>query len=333
MGQLADNNFTKQVRTLIEILVGGGRKTDAESIQAQALALLGVPELKSAVSDADRQVRLNQMQSGSNKVADTLTATAALADPPMLQFLAWQDEWKTNKPFGAWHPDGSPVTNAKELAWLREVHPGGMDVGNLNLNPEPRFLHLWFSHAAFGQGIPVEVSLLDEAGSPIKVGAQGTAGSAQDPSDRNGHLGWFAKTLSSAEGTNLPSHFTVQLRYAAGPLERRQEVVVMPNTQVAMSLEGGGQLNGVGQNVDGQAFVALAVDANRLNDRRFGVVAVTKDGRELMTGGSWSGNSDGSGVRVEEFDFNVPLADVKKFIIGTRPIRTNEWENVVLPGN
>jgi hypothetical protein len=26
-----------------------------------------------------------------------------------------------------------------------------------------------------------------------------------------------------------------------------------------------------------------------------------------------------------------PLADVAKFIVGTRPIRTMEWTNVVLP--
>jgi hypothetical protein len=34
---------------------------------------------------------------------------------------------------------------------------------------------------------------------------------------------------------------------------------------------------------------------------------------------------------VAEFDFGVPLSDVAKFIIGTRPIRTMEWKNVVLP--
>jgi len=37
------------------------------------------------------------------------------------------------------------------------------------------------------------------------------------------------------------------------------------------------------------------------------------------------------GVGTEKFDFDVPLADVAKFIIGTRPIRTMEWTNVVLP--
>jgi len=46
-----------------------------------------------------------------------------------------------------------------------------------------------------------------------------------------------------------------------------------------------------------------------------------------------SERSDGKGLRVERYEFDVPLSDVAKFIIGTRPIRTNEWKNVVLPGN
>jgi hypothetical protein len=40
-------------------------------------------------------------------------------EPPKLRFVAWQDEWKTNQPGAARHPDGSPVTNAAELKWLR----------------------------------------------------------------------------------------------------------------------------------------------------------------------------------------------------------------------
>jgi hypothetical protein len=95
-----------------------------------------------------------------------------------------------------------------------------------------------------------------------------------------------------------------------------------------MTLEGSGQLNGVGQNVDGKAFVSLAYSADKLKSRRFGVMAVTKDGRQLLTGGSWSGN----GILAQEFVFDLPLADVAKFIIGTRLIRTVEWKDVILPG-
>jgi serine/threonine protein kinase len=55
--QQADNYFVKQVRQLVEILVGVDRKAEAEKFQAQAVSVLNVPELRSAVSDAEEKVR------------------------------------------------------------------------------------------------------------------------------------------------------------------------------------------------------------------------------------------------------------------------------------
>ncbi len=125
----------------------------------------------------------------------------------------------------------------------------------------------------------------------------------------------------------------MRLHYAAGPLEKAQEVHVEPNHGISMSLRDGSLLNGVGQNVAGNAFVAIAVNTREPGTWRFGVVAVTKDGGKLTTAPSESGFADGSGASVAEFDFAVPLADVTKFIIGTRPIHTVEWKDVVLPAN
>jgi hypothetical protein len=51
----ADKRFVGHVRQLIEILVGAGRKADAESIRDQAVALLDDARLKSAVSDAEKK--------------------------------------------------------------------------------------------------------------------------------------------------------------------------------------------------------------------------------------------------------------------------------------
>lgn len=257
-----------------------------------------------------------------------------ITEPPKLQFLAWQDEWQTNQPGAARHPDGSPVTNETELKWLKAVQFGGMDVSSWHLSPEPRFLKLWFSDPGFDLGSFSEVALLDNQNKIIPIGARGSmSGSAEEGSEPNGNLGWQVKTFSPNEGTNLPPRVTVRLRYTIGPLEKTQEVPVTPNHSLSMTLEDGSMLNGVGQNVDGRAFVAIAVHAHKPGLWRFGVVAVTKDGRHLTTGPSESGFPDGTGVSVAEFTFSVPLADVAKFIIGTRPIRTLEWTNVVLPNN
>ena len=98
-----------------------------------------------------------------------------------------------------------------------------------------------------------------------------------------------------------------------------------------MSLEGNSQLNGIGLNAQGKTFVAIAVDAEKMKSRLFGILAVTKAGAEVQPGGWETGGNVGSGVRVDEFEFNEPLGDLAKFIIGTRPIRSNECKDVVLP--
>jgi hypothetical protein len=54
--QDAQRSFVSTTRMLIEILVGVGRQPEAESIQTEALAVLNVPELQSAVTDAAQKV-------------------------------------------------------------------------------------------------------------------------------------------------------------------------------------------------------------------------------------------------------------------------------------
>jgi tRNA A-37 threonylcarbamoyl transferase component Bud32 len=260
--------------------------------------------------------------------------SAAFAEPPQLRFLAWQDEWKTNAPFAARHPDGSAVTNAMELGWLREVQPASMDVTRLKLDHQPQFLHFWFSHPTLNRNSFSEISLLDDAGNPIKLGGQASVtGGFKEAGERNGNLGWSYWTLSPGETTNHPARVTVRLRYTLGPLERTQELAVTPKSSTSMSFEGGSQLNGMGQDVDGRAFVAIAVAAKRMQARQFDALAVAKDGREISPAGSERGGTVGSDVRIERFEFEIPLAEVAKFIIGSRPVRTNEWRDVVLRVN
>lgn len=53
----ADNNFMGQTRQLIEVLVGAGRKPEAEKIRDEALAVLDDDRIRSAVDDAEREVQ------------------------------------------------------------------------------------------------------------------------------------------------------------------------------------------------------------------------------------------------------------------------------------
>jgi serine/threonine protein kinase len=257
--------------------------------------------------------------------------TSPFATPPRLRFLAWQDEWATNRERSVWHPDGSPVTNATELTWLKSIPPDRTEVAWLH--PQPRFLYLWFSDPSFDRSSLCDVSLLNEHGKEIPLGANGCISSKEeDPSELDGNLGWIVKTLSPALGAHPPGHVTVRLRFTRGPLKHIQEIPVKSSEQMSMTLEDESMLNGVGQNAAGNAFVSIAVNTDKMKSRKFSVEALTKDGHRLMTSPNESSFADGSGASVAEFDFNVPLTGVAKFIIGTRPIRTVEWTNVTLPG-
>jgi hypothetical protein len=207
-----------------------------------------------------------------------------------------------------------------------------MDVSRLNLLPEPRFLHLWFSHPSLGRCHLSEVSLLDETGNLVKLGGEGSmANGEKEAAEDNGNQDWTYWTLSPGQGTNIPPRVTVRARYTAGPLERIQELTVTSNVTVSMALEGGSQLNGVGQTIDGRAFVAIAVSAKKMQARRFDVVAVARDSREIPATGRSRAGSAGGAVGVERFEFQIPLGDVANFHIGTRPLHTLEWISILLP--
>lgn len=73
--KMADNNFVGQTRQLIQILVGANRKSEAEKIREEALAVLDDDRLKSAVSDAEKEI---EKRSASSPVP----AAAAPAPAP-----------------------------------------------------------------------------------------------------------------------------------------------------------------------------------------------------------------------------------------------------------
>jgi serine/threonine protein kinase len=228
--------------------------------------ILTAPIIRAEISSGLVPVPVQLPESEAQQLLDVLNhrapakqtnevSTAQLAELPKLEFLAWQDEWQTNQPGAARHPDSSPVTDANELKWLKAVLPGGVDVSSLNFKPEPRFLHLWFSHPAFTRADFSDVSLLDENGHVLKLGGEAAmGGDFQEPDERNGYLGWKLWTLSPSKTANIPSQVTVRLRYTLGPLERTREI--KSDYSGLFALEGGSQLNGIGQNKDGRAFVA-----------------------------------------------------------------------------
>ena len=288
------------------------------------------------------KLRYKLVQNGNATKINPDVSPALLAEPPKLQFLAWQDEWFTNQPGATRHPDGSPVTDPTEIKWFNAFKPAGLttNVSGLTLTPEPDFLHFWFSHPLFNMTSLVKLTLLDDQNnviptdqncSPHKIYRDVMSRSAPGSSAES--LGWWSINLRPDKGTNFPNHATVRLIYTIGPLENIREISPAPHIQdSSVYLDGDSSLYCVGQYASGQAFVTLFVSPV-MKSRRFGVEAITKDGQKLKTLADEGGFLEQENAREINFTFGVPLADVAKFIIGTRPIRTNEWKDVVLPKN
>jgi hypothetical protein len=255
---------------------------------------------------------------------------AELAEPPRLRFLAWQDEWsqdewKKDQPGRAWHPDGSGVTDKTELRLLRALTTMKNGSGKAHV------LHLWFSHPLFHS--LSEVALLDGADqSIIPPGDRWRAGSFLRAADADaGNLGWIAHTMSVGERDQIPRTATVRLHYTVGPLEHQRRIVPDQfNIRTGVELEGDSQLNGIGQDASGKTFVAIAIAAEKNAARRFGVIAVTRDGLEMEAITSTGDNSGGRAVSTARFLFDARLSDIAQFRVGTRPIRTMEWKDVAL---
>jgi serine/threonine protein kinase len=278
-------------------------------------------------SDNPRGVKLRyKLVQSASRPATTkhVSAEAVLNEPPKLQFLAWQDEWKTHEADAARHPDGSRVTDPVELSWLSAVPPL-KDAGPRGLaETNRRALHLWFSHPQFDPFSLNEIALLDSRGFPIQHGR--LAAGCRIPTERNGNLGWF---LHTALVTNTLTSATVRLYFTTGPLERTFDV--QANRTGELGFEEGGYFVDIGQNADGKAFVYFAVDAAKMPSREVGAIAVTHDGRDLPYRSWKPPGVENPGPRTGRFEFDVPLSEVAKFRVGTRPIRTNDWENIILP--
>jgi serine/threonine protein kinase len=276
-------------------------------------------------------------QGGPNLPAESASPPAPAATPallaqrPQLQFLAWQEEFRINQPRGAFRADGSPANSPSELKLLNFVQAGYCDASNTAADKRnPSFLHLWFSHPLFEDQSLGEVTLLDGAGKPRPPGASGmlakSAEAAKDLVDRDDHLGWLTYTLSPG---SAPSIVTVRLRYTFGPWERPR--LFAPDQNGIVALGNGSQFNGAGQDAEGKAFFAIAVDTKQDAERQFGVEALTKDGRALQYSRVESGGGNGQPVHVQRFSFAASLSEITHFRLSTRPVKTVDFQNVSLP--
>ena len=251
---------------------------------------------------------------------------ALLAQQPELRFIKWQTA-KDHDNLQAVHPDGTPLSD-EERKIIKGLHPTYHDASILKLDPPPLYLNLWPTHPLLDEAAAISVDFLGSDGKDLPGTQDRSSGWAYWPSPQGG---WMLITASPGSVRTIPKKLTIRFRYCLGQLQNTQDLEVSSDNHVSMTLESGSKLGSVGQSLEGRAFVSLAVNNAKLGNRRFGVVAITKDGRELIVGPSHSGINSPEGTGTMQFEFGVPLAEVKAFRIGTREIRTVEWRDVMLP--
>ena len=276
---------------------------------------------------------------------------ALLAQLPQLRFLAWRDEWVSQKPHGAFHADGSLVTDLSEMRLLRNNEPvGPRDFQNYSDARHPRFLHFWFSHPLCDEHSMGEVTSdggAEQSPPPggeiaytftARVLAPVLGNDDQDWVGREAktgtedHCGWLVSTVANSTKMH-PA--TVRLRYTLGPWEDERQFP--PDKDGLFDLGHGSTFDGAGEarNVTLRlpgpfAFCKIARDKNRDASRQVGVWAVTTDGRELSPYFSeFVGNPQADSVpQPWRLYFRVPLSKIAHFRIATRPVRTVEFQNV-----
>ncbi len=92
MEKMADQAFVKSVRRLVEILVGAGRKPEAEDVRTRALVVLDNPSIRSAVEDAVRGPKpSNGEELAVREVVERYVQAREVADPKAIEALFTAD--------------------------------------------------------------------------------------------------------------------------------------------------------------------------------------------------------------------------------------------------
>jgi hypothetical protein len=220
-------------------------------------------------------------------VASPGNAGAALEEPapdpalveqkPELRFLVWRGQDSNRREGeldGAWHPDGSPVdVNSEDRKLLDEMGHGS--IGDAT-DPGLYFLYLGLKHPLLDWDSTAEMQILDTTGQPFKLGPH--SGAQVRPLTG----GWVACILSEDNRAKWPSPVNLRLRYTLRPWKEEHTIPSNYNTSGNMMfshLPHGVSVTSVGQDTEGDAFIAVTRDLTVDPDIQCGFVAITRDGR------------------------------------------------------
>ncbi|HPS03576.1 MAG TPA: hypothetical protein PLA90_18740, partial [Candidatus Sumerlaeota bacterium] len=202
---------------------------------------------------------------------------ALVEQKPELRFLVWRGQDSNRREGeldGAWRPDGSPVdVNGEDRKLLGEISHGS--IGDAT-DPARYFLYLGLKHPLLDSDSIAEMQILDATGQPLKLGPH--SGALVYPVTGGG---WITCILSEDDNAKWPSQVNLRLRYTIRPWKEEVTIPSDYNTsdnRMLSYLPHGLSVTSVGQDTEGDAFIAVTRDLTVDPDIQCGFVAVTRDG-------------------------------------------------------
>ena len=248
------------------------------------------------------------------------------AEPPRLRFMAERD-YTAKSGFGQpWRADGQPASEAETGMMKEHLSNFLTDLRGVSDGKEIRLLRFWFSHPGIDQTCEARLVVTGPDGVEIPAfpGSMDSFASEARPFLEN--AGWLGIGYAPAAGRALPARVNLRLEYTLGPWDDPQVTVPVKEKGTTLTAIEGGQVNQVGQSVEGRAFVSLVRDVTAAPRTQMRFEAVTESGKTLQPVAA--GHFGRETMKTERFEFDAPIADIVEFRMRSRLVRTVEFKDV-----
>ncbi|MBK8091414.1 MAG: protein kinase [Verrucomicrobiaceae bacterium] len=190
---------------------------------------------------------------------------------------------------------------------------------------EACWLQLWFEHPDFDPHSLMQVRIESLTGqSIIPVPQTQSMTHAPELWSDQPTSSLHSVTISLGRRDSLPREIRVTLEYTIGPWEEGNRVSA--DFSGFMSFRHGGELAGLGENNQGEAFLSWTKPVNEWQTQ---VLAHRKDGTWLSPNGSSSSTKENRSIA--NFTFKTGFDTVDGFRTRARKIQRITWDRVVLP--
>jgi len=273
-----------------------------------------------AANDAESEPNSTALQ--NQRVADEATSSVA---KPSLRFLSWQHNPPAdpNAPLEGqyWLPNGERVISQDTLAPLRRIKGGR----NTERDRWP-VLHLFISDPRFTNQTWGSLDIVSSDGKVIDSMQGLTPWETRYAMPQRKWPGWMLFQIEMNPEMESPRIGTVRLRYAAG-VDSESLAAFPVDASPGHTLPQGITLLGIGESVDGNAFVSLFIERHAATKFEYFVTAHDKREQPVSSSGSMRAAPSDSAHGLT-FEFLQSLSTISSFRLNHCLIREIDVRDV-----